>query len=804
MTQENQVTLARTLSFFDATMIGVGAMIGAGIFVLTGIAVGEAGPAAIVAFALNGFVTLLTAFAYAELASAIPEAGGGYAFVKRAFPGLIGFLSGWMLWYAYTVACALYAAGFGGYFLELLRNYFPAVSQAVLGLVGHGGAVAIATFAISAFFISLNVFGADVTGKAENVITVSKIIVLGVFIVFGLIAIRNAPLQLEANFTPMFPKGFGAVVAAMGLTFIAFEGYDLIATVSEEIKDPRRTIPRATFASLGIAVTIYLLIVLVSIGAVDVTGFEGIYGKHPSELDVPGASVLDPSDPVVNTVWEVLGLYKETGIVRAAENFMPAVGVLLIVFGGLLSTMSALNATVLASSRVAFSMGRERMLPARLATIHPVRRTPHVAVLVTGMVLIAMAIALPVEVVGSAASVLFLLSFALVNIALILIRRNEPNLPRRFKVPLFPWVPVLGVITNLALAVYQFTFLPMAFVVSAVWIVFGVGIFIMFARHQAEPKPVAPILMEEVLEPRGYSVMIPVRNHSQATRLGLLASIIAHERQGEVLALHVVRVPTQLSLEEGRRYLAEGRALMQTVIDEAKKRAVPVRTMLRVGRNVGQVIMMTAEERGVDLMILGWPGYTYASDVAYGQVIDLLSSNPPCDLAVVRFREREMPECILVSTIGGPHAPLALELASIQARGFEERHGRPATITLFTVVSPTKGDRGLQNARTRLQALADAQKISANVKVVAAADEMSAIMDEAEDHNLVIVNAPREGLLEQRLFGSVPEQLARDCPKTVIMVKSYQPVRSRLARLLRGGMARTNQSSINQDQEDAI
>jgi nucleotide-binding universal stress UspA family protein len=415
-----------------------------------------------------------------------------------------------------------------------------------------------------------------------------------------------------------------------------------------------------------------------------------------------------------------------------------------------------------------------------------------VAVLVSGAILIAMAVALPVAVVGSAASVLFLLSFALVNIALILIRRREPDLPRRFKVPLFPWVPILGVITNLSLAIYQFIFQPVAFAISAVWIVFGVGIFVMYARHQAEPKPYAPILMEEVLEPRGYSVMIPVKNHSQARRLGLLASIIARERQGDVLALHVVRVPTQLSLEEGRRYLAGGRALMQTVIDEAKKRDVPVRTMLLVGRNVSQVIMTTAEERGVDLMLLGWPGYTYASDVAYGQVIDLLSSNPPCDLAVIRFREREMPERILISTIGGPHAPLALELADIQARGFEERHGRPATITLFSVVSPAKGDRGLQGARATLQALADAQQVSARIKVVAATDEMMAIMNEAEDHNLVIVNAPRERLLEQRLFGSVPERLARDCPKTVIMVKSYQPVRSRLARLLGIGKANIN------------
>jgi amino acid transporter len=208
MSPKNNVTLARSLGYFDATMLGVGAMIGAGIFVLTGIATGKAGPAALLAFGLNGLVTLLTAFAYAELASSIPEAGGGYAFVKRAFPGLLGFISGWMLWFAYTVACSLYAVGFGGYFLELLHGYWPGVAEAFVGLVGHSGAIATVTIAISAFFISLNVVGADVTGKAENIITMGKIIILGLFIAFGLAAIGQDPELFGKNFTPFF-QGYG-------------------------------------------------------------------------------------------------------------------------------------------------------------------------------------------------------------------------------------------------------------------------------------------------------------------------------------------------------------------------------------------------------------------------------------------------------------------------------------------------------------------------------------------------------------------------------------------------------------------
>lgn len=786
---QSEITLARTLTGFDATMMGVGAMIGAGVFVLTGIAAGEAGPAAIIAFALNGIVTLFTAFSYAELASTIPEAGGGYAFVNRAFPGVLGFTSGWMLWFAYTVACSLYALGFGSFFIELLEVYFPVAYEASVGLVGRNVAIPIVTVAITAFFINLNVTGADVTGKAENVITLAKIAVLGLFIFFGLVAMFGAPVQAQANFTPLFPKGLGGVVVAMGLTFIAFEGYDLIATVSEEIKDPTRNIPIATFVSLGVSVAIYLLILLVSIGAVNPFQFTDIYNLLPSQLPAElNARTLDPSDPAVNTVWEILGLYKETGIVRAAQNFMPGFGVLMIVFGGLLSTMSALNATVLASSRVAFSMGRERMLPAILAIIHPARRTPHIAVLVTGFILVALAITLPLEVVGSAASLLFLLAFALVNISLISIRRKEPEL-KGYKAPLFPLLPIVGVISNLALAVYQFTFQPMAWYVSLGWIAVGLIIYYSFTvRAKAvEAPPETLIVHEEALAVKGYSVLLPVANEKQAHRLAILGAVFASERDGELLALNVVRVPVQLSLNEARFFLSQGKLLMDIVIQEARPYGVPVRTMIRAGRHITTAILDTARQRNSDLMILGWPGYTSSHDVAFGRNIDVLAKNPPCDVAVVRFRRREAPQHILIPTAGGLHTQLAIELAIVQARQYEREYpGQRPTITLLYVVPQDAPSDRMTFGHELLDNLTADFDFPLETSVVTAPDIVTGILRETEAYNLIVIGATEEGLFEQRLFGSIPQRVALECNKTVIMVKQYQgPVRSWLKGLLR-------------------
>jgi amino acid transporter/nucleotide-binding universal stress UspA family protein len=785
---QGEVTLARTLGLFDAVMIGVGAMIGAGVFVLTGIAAGEAGPAAIVAFALNGVVTMFTAFSYAELASAIPEAGGGYSFVKRAMPPSLGFLAGWMLWFAYTVACALYAVGFGGYFVELLSGYWPGAYDTLVTVLGHQGAVSGVTLLICAFFITLNVLGADVTGKAENVVTMAKIVVLGVFVVFGLIALFQRPDALSA-FKPLFPKGFSGVIVAMGLTFIAFEGYDLIATVSEEVKEPTKNIPKATFISLAIAVIIYLFILLVSIGAVDATKF-GIYGQTYDQLD-PELGIeepLDPDDPEINTSWEILGIYKETGIVRAAENFMPKLGVALIVFGGLFSTMSALNASVLASSRVGFSMGRERMLPPALGSIHPRRRTPHVAVLVAGLIIVAIAIGLPLEVVGSGASLMFLLSFAMTNAAMILIRVQEPDLPRGYKAPLFPLLPILGIICNLGLAIYQFTFQPMAWYTGLVWIAIGAVVFIAYTMRAGEEEEGLPvkILHEERLVPKDYQVLIPLANEEQARMLGILGAAIAKEHDGEVLALHVVRVPVQLSISDGRMFLREGKPILEEAIQQAREVDVPVHTMIRLDRYIGRAIIDTARERQVDLMLLGWPGYTDSPHHAFGSVIDLVAGTPPCDLAVVRFRKRREPKRILLPTSGGANTRLAIRLALDQARRFAERSGERPVVTLLYICVPAEASPEAQaRGYELLRSLASDYDYPMEIQVKPADDVVEGIVEESAHHDLVVIGATAERLFDQVLFGTIPERVALRSPVTVMMVKGYKgPVRSWIRRNL--------------------
>ena len=437
-----------SLGLLDATMVGIGAMIGAGIFVLTGLAATTSGPAAILVFALNGGVTTFTALSYAELAAAIPRNGGGYAYVREVFSAPIAFVMGWTRWFTYMIAGALYALGFGANFEEFFHLYDVALP---------GSALIWALVAVVAF-VALNALSTEASGSAETIITLVKVAILAVFVAFGLTIVD------VGEFEPLFPREGGvlSVLPAMGLTFIAFQGYDLIATVTEEVENPQQNIPRAILLSVLVTVVVYLLVVFVAIGTL-------------------GA--------------DALGAAGETAIARAAEDFMPTfpligTGASLIAFGAVFSTISALNAVVIGSSRVAFTMGRERQLPDRLGHLHHRYGTPFVAILASAVVMLIAVVVVPIRLVGNLASLFSLLGFVIVNLSVIRLRNQQPDLRRPFEIPYYPLPPVLGIVLNLLLG---FFISPRTWLVAIAWLAIGVAVYwLLSRRREEEPLPEEP------------------------------------------------------------------------------------------------------------------------------------------------------------------------------------------------------------------------------------------------------------------------------------------------------------------------
>lgn len=720
-------------------MIGLGGMIGAGIFVLTGIAAGQAGPALVLVFLFNGLVTMLTAMAYAELGSAFPEAGGGYLWVKEGLGGTQGFLAGWMSWFAHAVAGTLYAMGFGRFATELWH---------MAGLPDFGLSVELMSLIfmtlIGLAFTALNYMGASETGKVGNIITGGKVAILGVFVVAGLVAMSRTD-DWQARFTTGFmPNGIGGVMVAMGLTFIAFEGYEIIAQSGEEVVDPKRNIPRAIFISLTVAVSIYVLVAFVAIGATQI----------PKGLEME--------------VWQYLGLKKEVAIVTAAGQFLPYGAVILLV-SALASTMSALNATTYSSSRVSFAMGRDHNLPEIFAQIHPERHTPHWAVVITGMLIILMGWALPINEVAAASSIMFLLLFAQVNVTLMIIRRKMPHLDRGFQVPGFPAVPLLGLLTQGVLAIYLFTYSPRAWFVALGWTVTGLLVYyIYFSKLEAMEKP-RDILLEEVLVSRDYSVLVPIATQEQARILGQIGAILAHDRDGEVFALHVVRVPRQLTLSDGRLFLKEGRAHLETVIEQARERDVPVHTMIRLGRDVTEAVRQTVMEHASDLIVLGWQGYTSTAGRLFGSVLDPIVDNPPVDIAVVRYRKFRPLRSILVPVAGGYNARLAVRTAISMARQGQDG---PVRVTVMHVLPPGAGETDRIRADKYIQRAINGNSYQPLERLVVKGDNvLDAVLQTAQDYDLIVVGATEEPLLKNLLVGNLATRIAKEAAVTVIMVK---------------------------------
>ncbi len=730
-----EVRLSREMRLIDVTMIGVGAMIGAGIFVLTGIAAGVAGPALLIVFVLNGLVALLTAMAYAELGGAIHGAGGGYLWIKASLPDPSGFLSGWMDWFAHAVACSLYALGFGAYFKEVLSVAgVTEVSTRIFPLEIWLAVGACALFAV------INYRGASETGKAGNVVTIGKIAIIGVFIAAGLWAMVNRP-GWEGSFTPFMKNGWGGVLGAMGLTFIAFEGYEIIAQTSEEVDDPKRNVPRAVFLSLLIVIPIYLLVAFVAIGAV-----------------VPPAGMA---------ITDYLGEAKEIALVTAADQFMVGGGILLLV-GGLLSTISALNATIYSSSRVAFAMARDASLPNIVGRVHPTRGTPHWAIILSATLIIAMAIALPIEEVAAAASVMFLLLFGGVNVAVIRLRKLRPDLDRGFKVPFVPFTPILAVITMLIIAVFMARDYPMAWVAAGGWIVAGTVFYYGYAR-QREHAFQERVQWMERLERKEYRVLVSIANAKSIPTLMETASALARDHDGTIVVVTVVEVPEGESLLTGRAAARSRETLLNDAVAYAASRGVTATPVVKIARRISYAIVQTAREERCNFLIMGQPtGHSFLDRLVAG-IVDRVLSRAPCHVGVVYGTiTKDNIKGVLVPVTSGKNSKLAAELAHAFASWFE------ADTRVVTVL-----ERGIERQTAEHQVTAargtmESAGLKADLKVLHRREIGRGLAQSARPHELVLIGGPSTGPTAPLIGETVPVSIAKGGTNPVIVVRAVE------------------------------
>lgn len=758
--------LSRDLGLFDITMVGVAAMIGAGIFVLTGIAAGTAGPALIVAFALNGVVTLLTAMVYAELGSAIPEAGGGYLWVRQGLPGSNAFFAGWMSWFAHAVAGSLYALGFAAYFVETLRltgaiaitevatPSGELVERLAIGSLMLSPSIAEKAVAvlIALVFIYINYKGASETGLAGNIVTMGKIAIIAVFVVSGIAAVLGDPERMR-SFVPFAPEGLGGVFGAMGLTYIAYEGYEVIVQTGEEVRDPRRNIPKAVFLALLIVVPLYILVGFACIGAVQ------------------------PPDGSPSYLW--LGQAGELGLLRAAEQFMP-LGAILLLTGALFSTTSALNATTYSSTRVSFAMGRDRNLPDIFGAVHSRTRTPYLALLLSGALIIGMAVFIPaIDDVAAAANIMFLLLFMQVNIAVITIRRKYGDkLAYGYLTPFFPYVPIVAIALQLALAVKLFDVSPIAWYVTVAWLASGWLIYNFYASKREREEEVTPVLVEERLkvDRERFSVLVPVANPATVDNLLTVARNILATQPGELILLHVITVPDQLPVSVGRDFIADARPILDETARKAEEMGMTPNMLVRVGHRAADAIIDTVEEHDCNFVVMGWRGTTADPRTIVGSNIDRIVKESNANVVVVRG-DVELPARRILVPIQHPrHGHLMAGLAAPVAAGDE------AYIELMHVVG---GDLTPQERAERAAALRESlRELDAEPAEgvtngrskrrfrirIETGDVVETLIEHSADFDLVMMGASRESWLRRKVWGDKTARVAGRIDTPVMLV----------------------------------
>jgi len=743
-----EVRLSREMRLVDVVMIGVGAMIGAGIFVLTGIAAGVAGPALLVAFALNGAVSLLTAMSYAELGSCFHDAGGGYLWVKKALPDPNGFLSGWMSWFAHAVACSLYALGFGAYFGQVLRmlgwdaaEHLPISLEKLLAT------------GVVILFGWINYRGASETGKAGNIVTAAKMIILAAFIGLGLTVMFSHP-QWTGEFRDFLPKGWGGVFMAMGLTFIAFEGYEIIAQCSEEVQNPRRNIPRAVFISLAVVVPVYLLVAWVAIGAVDGGG-------------VP--------------TWQYLAAKKEIAMVEAAGQFVRG-GAVVLLIGGLLSTMSALNATIFSSSRVSFAMARDHNLPGLLARLSARRKTPHLSIVFSLVIVVAMLLWLPIEDVASAADVMFLLLFLQVNFALIRLRRTMPDLDRGFRVPLFPVLPWIAIAGNLFIAGWLFVYSPMAWLSVALWIGGGWVLH----RYYSGPKEEAAVDRRERIERierKEYSVLVAVASPLTAPSLIAVGTAVARRHGGEVVCVSVVEVAEDRPLVSGLEQSGEADRLVTSMVEQARKEGLAARGFVKVAHRISEALAETVREEKCNFIVMGRGRREYPFDRLFASAVEGALSDVPCDLAVVTGTVRRgIVGRIVLPVSVGDNARLAAELAPALAEWCD------GDVRPIVVVPPEASTASASVTRKDVEALLGESGVTARLGLVRHESVAEAILRDASSGDLVVLGASSIGWLAGLLAPTVPQELLERGKVPLVVLRRFEERRRGwLDRALRAG-----------------
>ena len=732
----------RSISLFGATFVGIGAIVGGGIFVLGGVAFREAGSAAILAFALNGLLAFITVLSFAELATLFPESGGAYTYAKKILSVRAAFSMGWILWFAHIVTALLYALGFAAYAKEGVSGillHFNGSAPNWIQTQQFGLFLAVAAIA---FYTRALIIQVGAGGNTANYI---KLLIFAVLIFGGLNATieREAFLGVSEKFSPILPFGAIGLFSAMGFTFIALQGFDLICAIAGEVKSPQRTIPRAMIASLlvGLLVYIPILILVVLVGVPEGEDLRQWCGAKP-----------------------------EVCFAEAAYNYMGSLGYWLVIVAAVSSTLSALSANLLAASRVALTMARDRTLPRALAQVHQEYDTPLVAILANATaLLVLMLVVSDAAVAGAAASLVFLITFAFCHVTSFFARSRVTDGRDAFRAPFFPLIPILGATACILLALFQAVQVPAAGVVLVLWL--GLGVFFYFASFASRAEALdayREMSNPELLGFRGTVplVLVPISNPSSAPGLVSVGHALASPEYGKVLLLKVVqKVTADKEKFYGSEIQSANQVLYQALITSLTSVAREPEALLTVSDDPWSEIVRVSRSRRCQTVLLGFSNLREKFDKSR---LETLMNEVDGDTVLLSapdgWRLHDVRKVLL--PVGGSTA-----FDSLRARivGALIRMGAEQ-ICYLSLQSPNASKSDIESTRAALAKRAQDEASGFAVTEIKVSENIAeTIIESAQGSDMIIsgLNRMSDGKLH---FGPISEMVARQAPCPTMII----------------------------------
>ncbi|HUF88848.1 MAG TPA: amino acid permease [Gemmatimonadota bacterium] len=718
--------LSRDLGFFAVFSIASGTMIGAGIFVLPSVAAAQAGPGAALSFLFAGMISMVAALSVCELATGMPKAGGSYYFISRSMGPILGSIVGLGSWLGLIFKGAFALEGFGEYAATF--HPFP-ITVAAAGL-GIG-------------LVVVNLIGGKASGFLQNLIVALLLGILGFFVTRGFMEVRMEAMR------PLLPHGWSGVFSTTGLVFVSYLGVVKASAVAEEVRDPGKTFPRAVLSAVAVVTLLYVLVMLV------VTGV--ILQERFVRLDAP--------------------------LVEAGKIVLGAFGGISLAVAGLLATASTGNAAILSSSRYPFAMSRDGLMTEWFSRIHRRFRTPFRSILVTGALMVGLAVLLEVEMLAKLGSVFNIVVFALLNVAVLLLRRVDPEWYRpRFRAPGYPWLQIVGTIVTLTLLT-QMGWVPQ--LVSVLFLLGGVGWYY-FHRGWSKSRPIQPgyglrdhlqrvrqlqamdvkreaaEVEQEITEQPG-SVLVELLPDKPNAHLITIAASIARRYDSRIEAVVFIEVPFQSPLVQLEEIDPE---YEQRVLEKGRAHGCDIHLHQVVGRDRAQGLLSMVRE-STHAVLLDWHDRFRVLHLRDSYVDEILKRSP-VRVGVLKYRGIDTYERILVVSAGGPYGPAEVQVADSIARLTE------AELTLIMVVPPDSSDARFEHAQEYLEELRELTETHARLEVVPGEDPVVEILRAAGDHDLVVIGASRSPRYRKYLFGRTPDLVARYSESSVLMVKDPQ------------------------------